>query len=116
MSIVGKERVIELRDVAVAIAKRRGIPHNGWFTWADNLTGSSFLPKDKGLLIQHWTPSVPGVSARPLPHGITVSIRDGVSVKILLDVEWAEDGSVNVISYEPGEWEHTLEELGGQTG
>jgi hypothetical protein len=104
----GTERSIELRDLAVALAKARGILHDGWFTWAETLNGSGFLPKDTGLLIQHWTPQIKSSQPRLLPYGVTVSVRDGETMKIVLDVEWADDGDVRVMGYKPGEWEDHL--------
>jgi hypothetical protein len=101
------ERSIELRDLAVAIAKECGISHNGWFTWAETPKGG-FLPKENGLLVQHWTPAMKTSQERPLPYGVIVSVREGETMKRMLDVEWADDGGVKVMDYEPGEWEVQL--------
>ena len=98
------ERPIELRNLAVTLAKDYGIAHDGWFTWAETPEGG-FLPKEDGLLIQHWTPETKTSRPRPLSYGVTVSVRDGGSMKRMLDLEWADDGGVKVMDYKPGEWE-----------
>jgi hypothetical protein len=101
------ERPIELRNLAVTLARDYGIAHDGWFTWAE-ATKPSFLPKDNGLLVQHWTPDAKTSRPRLLPYGVTVSVREGETMKRMLDLEWADDGGVKVMDYEPGEWEVRL--------
>jgi hypothetical protein len=101
------ERPIELRDLAVALATERGISHDGWFTWAETPKGG-FLPEKDGLLVQHWTPETKTSRLRLLPYGVTISRRDGETMKTLLDIEWADDGGVKVMEYKPGDWEVRL--------
>src|SRR5215831_8632516 len=101
------ERPIELRDLAVALVKDRGVSHDGWFTWAETPKGG-FLPEKDGLLVQHWTPLTKTSRPRLLPYGVTVSLRDGETMKMMLDVEWADDGGIRVMEYKPGDWERRL--------
>jgi hypothetical protein len=104
------ERTIRFRDLAVAVAKERGLSHGGWFTWAE-ATQAGFLPKDGGMLIQYWTAEAKTSRPRPMPYGVTVSVRNGETMKMMLDVEWDEDGGVKVMDHQPGDWEVRLSML-----
>ena len=98
-----RDRAIELRDLALAVVKARGtmVPPSG--KRASVLTFS----KD-GLTVFYRTPF------QQLPEGNTKNLPYGLDIwrgRKVMNIEWADDGRVDVVSYRQGPWERELEAL-----
>lgn len=113
-----KERAIHLRNLALKLIKARG-------TWVPMSGGPRLLTFDdvlSGLSICYRTPfqRVPQppeyvkyfaalngyARSRNLPYGLDVWWN-----KTVLNVEWSDDGRLDVVSYRAGQWERDLERL-----
>ncbi len=113
-----KERAIQLRNLALELITARG-------TWVPMSGGSHLLAFDdalSGLSIScrtpfHHVPQPPEyvkyvaapdgyTRSRNLPYGLDVWWNNKV-----LNIEWSDDGRVDVVSYRAGQWERDLERL-----
>jgi hypothetical protein len=111
------ERAIQLRDLALPIVQARG-------KMVPTKIGSSVLAyNDKKFEMIYRTP-FPKLPHGPeflkylaalqrrtianLPYGLDIW-RTGIGK--VLNIEWSDDGSVDVVSYRTGEWEFELKNL-----
>jgi hypothetical protein len=97
-----KQRAVQLRDLALKAIKTGGA------------SPSSHGPQGgKDLHIQYRTPLYPlqpwPTRSRNLPYGLDIWCNNKV-----LNIEWSDDGRIEVVSYRPGEWERDLERAASQ--
>jgi hypothetical protein len=115
------DRVLALRDMAIAVVRRPG----AWDRVTRDLDFRLTAYRWDDLLVALRTPfqrifgpPVPqpakylvalSDTAAPenLPYGIDVCWRE----RKQLNIEWADDGGVCLVCYEPGDWEGALERL-----
>ena len=117
-----KERAIQLRDAALRIVQRQGAlqPVNisglSLLTYRDGKFSIAYRtpmrqpPKKAGPSareIERYAPYTAALlhqqSGRNLPYGLDIWCGGKV-----LSIEWADNGTVALISYKPGEWEGRL--------
>jgi len=117
-----KERAIQLRDAALRIAYRQGawqpvnIPGLSLLTYRDGEFAIAYrapfqqLPQradPSGREIEQYGPDTAAPlheqSGRYPAYGLDIWCGGKV-----LSIEWADDGTIAVISYKPGEWEGRL--------
>ena len=121
-----KERAIQLRDAALRIVQRQGAlqPVNisglslltyrdGKFAIAYRTPFHQVPPRDdpSEREIEQYGPHTAELlhqqSGRNLPYGLDIWCGGKV-----LNIEWADDGAVAVVSYKPGDWESRLMTIG----
>lgn len=97
-----RDRAVELRDLALGVVKARGTmqpPSDG--------RPSVLAFSKEGLTVFYRTPfqKLPEGNTN-LPYGLDIWHAGKV-----LNIEWADHGRVDVISYKRGPWERELEAL-----
>jgi hypothetical protein len=115
--VTKKERAIQLRDLAVAVVRARGMwqevsgrrvlefRHGDWcMILRTPFQKLHDAPRESE---KYWA----ALEGRPprglnLPYGVDVWCGPKV-----LNVEWDDNGLVDVIGYKPGSWERELEKL-----
>ena len=109
------QRAMELRHIAIAVVKARG-------RWHEMRSGPHLLiyhDEVSKLTITYRSPSrtLPGDAPTAVPHPGLPSFRNlpyGIEVfqgRKMLNVEWADDGGMNILGYTPGSWEGDLSKL-----
>ena len=120
--MTGKKRAIQLRDAALRIAQRQGawlpvdIPGLSLLTYRDGTFAIAYRtpfqqfpqradPSERE--IEQYGPHTAELlhqqSGRNLPYGLDIWCGGKV-----LSIEWADNGTVALISYKPGDWEGRL--------
>jgi hypothetical protein len=114
MTVMKQERAIRARDAILALLKAHG-------TWCDFGQCKALRFQGHGLDALYRTPfqrlphapepikylaAMKGTrSPETLPYGLDV----WAGQSRVLNIEWADDGRVVVVSYKPGEWEFVHE-------
>jgi hypothetical protein len=117
-----RDRAIELRDLALHIIHSRG-------TWEEiPVRGGAPMRmlgfRDGDLRILFRTPFQAIPAAPPLMQYVAAMLGRDPRINLLygldiwckgkvLNIEWADDGALTVVSYKSGEWERELRRLAG---
>ena len=110
-----REHAIALRDLALTVARA----HGSWQTVGNKLRLLTCRLDDVRIALQtplqQQPPDIPPRTkylathrGKPTPLYLpyVMDVWDGGKV---LSLQWADDGSVEIISYKPGTWERDLE-------
>jgi hypothetical protein len=97
--VTKKQRAVQLRDLVLMAIEAIGYRTNG--------DGSTIGERPNHLYISYRAVPYPGAHptlSRNLSHGLDIWWNNKV-----LNIEWSDDGRINVVSYKPGQWESVLE-------
>jgi hypothetical protein len=110
-----RDRAIELRDIALRVVRQRGT----WEPVGPSMRMLSFRDGDLGISLRtpfqrlseppasvRYVAALSGQDASNLPCGLDVWCP-----KKVLNIEWADDGRVLVVSLKRGDWEQRLSAL-----
>jgi hypothetical protein len=109
------QRAVELRDIAIAIVRA----HGKWLVTRGGPKLLIYYDKASKLSISYRSPvqELPGDPPPAVPHPKPFSLRSlpyGIEVfqgPRMFNVDWADDGRMNVFTYNPGPWEGDLFKL-----